>query len=493
MTVKTENLVKFFDRVRSFTFWQRLFKWGQLRSLSYEAYNEFKLLLAEATRVGQEFDATKSEFTVLKNDDEHLRSYQSVIENELNNIKEKHNDAIQRSSELSASLATREEALRQSQEKLREQETELNALKEKVIAHGEKISGLNSALAAREEALRQAQQKVGELESIRAASQEKIDYLTMEVAQVREENTVFSQTEESRRTKYEKDVSTLNSVRDHIQSERQREIDEAQQKTIDRLNKMKEMWARHQDDVRYSIKEICERHTIEYVEAVPFKGNPDNTIKICDEYVIFDAKSPGSDDPANFPTYIKAQTEQVKKYVREEDVRRDIFLVIPSNTVDVIDRFSYNMADYTVYIVTLDALEPIIMSLKRLEEYEFVDKLSPDERDNICRVVGKFAHMTKRRIQIDQFFERQFLEVLSRCESDLPRDILGKVVEFERSEKLNPPQEKRAKLISKKELETDSDRIRREAEAKAIAFPESVQRDLRSLPLYDDDTEADAK
>lgn len=489
MTIKTESLVKFFDQVRSVTFWQRLFKWGQLRSLSYEAYNEFKLLLSEATRVSQEYDTTKNDYTVLRNDDEHLRGYQSVLENDLNNLKGKHSDAMQRTSDLSASLATKEEALRQNQEKLREQEAEFNALKEKVITYNEKISGLTSNLAGKEEALRQALQKAVELETNRAASDEKIDYLTLEVAQLREENTVFSQTEESRRTKYEKDVSTLNSVRDHIQSERQREVEEAQQKTIDRLNKMKEMWARHQDDVKYAIKDICERHTIEYVDAVPFKGNPDNTLKIADEYVIFDAKSPGSDDPANFPSYIKAQTEQVKKYIKEEDVKKDIFLVIPSNTVDVIDRFSYNMADYTVYIVTLDALEPIILSLKKLEEYEFVDKLSPDERDNICRVVGKFAHMTKRRIQIDQFFVRQFLEVLSKCDTDLPRDFLDKVIEFERSEKLNPPQEKRAKLISKKELETDSDRITREAEAKAIVFPESLQRDIRSMPLYDDDAQ----
>ncbi len=61
------------------------------------------------------------------------------------------------------------------------------------------------------------------------------------------------------------------------------------------------------------------------------------------------------------------------------------------------------MADYNVYIITKDSLEPIIIALKKIEEYEFADKLSPEERDNICRVIGKFAHTTKRKIQIDQF------------------------------------------------------------------------------------------
>jgi hypothetical protein len=84
------------------------------------------------------------------------------------------------------------------------------------------------------------------------------------------------------------------------------------------------------------------------------------------------------------------------------------------------------MADYNVYIVTLEALEPLILSLKKLEEYEFVEQLTPEERDNICRVIGKFAHMTKRRIQIDQFFGRQFLEILTKCESDLLVSFLRK-------------------------------------------------------------------
>jgi hypothetical protein len=232
---------------------------------------------------------------------------------------------------------------------------------------------------------------------------------------------------------------------------------------------------------------ICEKHTIEYLDKVPFKGSPDNTIKLCDEFIIFDAKSPSSDDLQNFPMYIKSQTESVKKYIKEESVRKDIFLVIPSNTVDVIESFSYNMADYRVYIVTLDVLEPPILNLKRIEEYEFVNQLSPEERENICRIIGKFAHMTKRRIQIDQFFTWEFLEILTKCQADLPKEIIDKVIEFERSEKLNPPQERRAKQILTKDLESDNEKTQKEAAAKGIAFPSTLQKNLKQSPLYEGD------
>ena len=40
------------------------------------------------------------------------------------------------------------------------------------------------------------------------------------------------------------------------------------------------------------------------------------------------------------------------------------------------------------------------------------------------------------------------MELAYKCESDLPSDILEKALEFEKAEKLNPPQEKRVKAIS---------------------------------------------
>ncbi len=320
-----------------------------------------------------------------------------------------------------------------------------------------------------------------------AATKEKLRHLEQEYARLNEENIIFKQTDEARQKTYEGNVAALNEIKAHLQDERQREISERQQVENDRLARQKETWATHQNKVQEVIKGICQKHTIEYVDKVPFKGSPDNAIKLCDEYIIFDAKSPASDDIGNFFAYIKLQTESVKKYVKEENVKKEIFLVIPSNTVDVIAKTAFNMADYAVYVVTLDVLEPLILSLQKLEEYEFVDQLSPEERDNVCRVIGRFAHMTKRRIQIDLFFDRLFLETLSKCESELPRDILEKAVEYEKAEKLNPPQEKRSKSIPNKSLELDSQQVRREAEAKGIAFPSSMQTEIASLPLHTND------
>ena len=109
---------------------------------------------------------------------------------------------------------------------------------------------------------------------------------------------------------------------------------------------MKKIWNEHEKDVQSHIQLICNNHVIKYIgqEDFPYPRNkPDNCIEIMDQLIIFDAKSPGSDDLSNFPKYIKDQTENLKKYAKHENVKKDLFLVIPSNTLSVIDKFNITL------------------------------------------------------------------------------------------------------------------------------------------------------
>lgn len=438
-----EKLQLFFDRIKTLSFWQRLFAWKAIRELSYEAYEEFKSLLASVDRFGRESDQSSTTISLLKNENERLKSDLQTLQADFKHLKELSDATNVKVSELKASIASKDETIRQTEGKNNEQDKELSLLKQR------------------------------------------IDQLANRQSELEQENTTYKESENSRIKEHNNKMAVLTSEIERIRNERNQEKEQAQREAIEKFENMKQMWAKHQEDTKKAIKMICQRHTIEYVEKVPFKGNPDNTLKIADEFVIFDAKSPAKDDLQNFPNYIKSQTDSVKKYVNEENVRKDVFLVVPSNTTEVIKQFSYNMGDYNVYVVTLDVLEPLILSLKKIEEYEFVDQLSPEERENICRIVGKFAHIVKRRIQIDHFFAWEFLDVLTKCKADLPKEILEKVIEFEKAEKLNPPQERRSKQILTKDLQSDSEKIQKEAEAKAIVFPPSLKTNLKNLPLYE--------
>ena len=305
----------------------------------------------------------------------------------------------------------------------------------------------------------------------KAAIDERLALIDRERNTLKNENIAYQKAEEGRQKEVSKSIASALTLQESLEAEKSRLNDERVQEKEDLLKKMKLKWSDHEKDVQNHLQLICRNNVITYVSQEDFphpRNKPDSSIEIMDQLIVFDAKSPANDDLSNFPKYIKNQTENLKKYAKHDNVKNDLFLVIPSNTLDVIDQFHYNIGDYNVYIISKDALEPIVLSLKKIEDYEFADKLSPEERDNVCRIIGKFAHTTKRRIQVDEFFAREFLDTLSKAGTQLPRDILENVIKFENAEKLNPPMEKRNKKILTKDLKDQVDKLEKEMEMREI-------------------------
>jgi uncharacterized protein YoxC len=288
--------------------------------------------------------------------------------------------------------------------------------------------------------------------------------------------SVFEASKEENFKNYNENIARLNQTKESLEAERKRLNDDRVREAEERFENMKRQWAEHETDVKNTITRICEANHVNYVEKVPFRGNPDNTIEISDEYIIFDAKSPAGEDLSNFPAYIKTQAENLKKYASQENVKKSMFLVVPTNTIDKLKQLTYRLGDYDVFVITKDSLEPVILSLKKIEEYDLAEKLSPEDRDSICRIIGKFAHTAKRRIQVDQFFQKEFIDIVLKSEKDLPEDIHKQVIEFEKSEKLNPPTEKRAKIISIDELQKKSEEIDTETQARKLTLPEAPEK-----------------
>ncbi len=431
-----ESLRRLFERLKSIGLWGRIFHWTEVKSLLIDAVGDAQRIAPTLENLREAKSRSETQLEVERNELKNLRDAMQQVRLEANQLK----DGLQR-------LSTEKEELQKR----------LAGLEEK-----------NEGYLRRGIELKQ-----------QTENQESL------IQNLRADISRLKATEEQRRKEYDQSIANFNKLTENQQQREEAERNEKHRQEIERIKKLKETWSTHEEHVRSRIKAICTRHAIDYVEKVPFRGNPDNTLKIKDEYIVFDAKSPYGEDLTNFPTYLKNQVEHAIKYVREEDVRKEVFLVVPTNTLDVLDQFEYKLADYTVYVISLDALEPIILALKKIEEYEFAEQLSPEERENICRVIGKFVHLSKRRIQIDGFFAKQFFELVYRSEADLPMDFLEKVVEFEKSEKLNPPIEKRSKQISTKELESETERLKSEANQKGILTQDStLSREINKLPLY---------
>lgn len=491
MAINNESaLDAFFEEVKNLGFFGRLFSWGRIRKLSYEAGNELALIRSQRDNWAQQ-----------------RQDLERLLASQRSEAETKAVEVQRLSGELTkaqTSLSEVREQVKERESKIRELETSAGSSTQLIADLRSQAAGLQRQIEERNTQIADYERRLGEAVTARDKNGERLRQLEAELAacsrkveeldrSIKEKDkliTQFESAEQSRRDEHAGKVTEVTTFMNGLKEDKVRLEKEKEEALRAHMEEMKRTWLNHELRVEEALRALCNKHTIEYLgkEKVPFRGKPDNTLRICGEYVIFDAKSPQGENLSNFAAYVNKQTEDVKKYVKEKDVKKDIFLVVPNNTVDVFDSYVVSHGDYRVYIVTVDSLEPILLSLKRIEEYEFAEQLSPEEREDICRVIGRLSHLTKRRIQVDSFFCDEAFKALKEC-GCLPDEFSEKTLEYEKSAKLNPPIEHRAKIIADKELQKAVETARKDAEFLGLETTEAVAKSVRAMPLLKEDAE----
>lgn len=311
--------------------------------------------------------------------------------------------------------------------------------------------------------------------------QQHVSILERDKSELIQERQRLAQHEDARLKEHDQRMTQALSMKETYEK-RLHELEESKRREAElQAESQRQTWREHEESAKNQLRAICDRLGVEYVHDVPVKGRPDMAIRICDEIIIFDAKSPASDDLSNFNTYLRNQAEAASKYLSDESIRKQIYLVVPSNTTGVIKKFSHNLGHYEVFVVTVDMLEPLILHLKKVEEYEFAEQLGPEDRQSICRIIGRFIHASKRRVQINQFLDGDLLELVGQAQLEIPESLQGEIIENERSRKLNPPADKRQKDIHIQELKKRQALLKGQSELhqvpsiREIGFVESVE------------------
>lgn len=330
---------------------------------------------------------------------------------------------------------------------------------------------------------------INENKSLEEASSKKIKDQDDKFGELRQEKeaignelAALKEQEPIRTGEHTKIVEQLNIALKNVEKDKEKEQRKKEEKESKRLQLERETWSRHEGNVEKDMRLVCHELQIEYIDKFPLHGTPDNVVKIGDEFVVFDSKSPQGEDLSNFSTYIKSQAESLKKYVKHDEVKKDIYMVVPRNGIEKIKETYIQMGGYRVHIITPEALRPCLIHLKKIEDYEFAEQLSPENRDQLMTVIGRMSHGIKRSVQINQYMATEFFSILNEVDK-IPTEILDGAIKVENSSKLNPPMEKRAKRIKTSDLLKVSQKIAGKAAGQEINL-DPVGNSLEMIPLH---------
>lgn len=348
------------------------------------------------------------------------------------------------------------------------------------------LNDVKGKLNVKEAEEKKTNESMSKLTSEKNTLEKRNDDLSEQKSELREKLSSL----ETEKKKLEKDVEKKIQSYEELSEKYNQKLDNLQEKEKkdieDYHKKLKSSWSQHEDRVKGAVKAISERLGITYVptDKFEFSGKPDSSVIIADEYVIFDAKSPSNPDELhNFPTYLKNQSVSAKKYAKHQGVKKDIYLVVPENTLESIEQFYYEEVDYRTHIITIQSLESVLRSLFKIEEYKTITDLNPEDRENLCRIIGKLLHVSKRRIQVDAFFSTVLQGILKESETGVPEEMQERIKEYESSDKYNPKLENKNKTIPATEIESSVNEMQTVAFGQKINTNEEDLKKIETIPL----------
>ena len=254
----------------------------------------------------------------------------------------------------------------------------------------------------------------------------------------------------------------------------QQEKDKEEQKKIDEENDRKVSWQTHESEVSAFIQSECLKNGIEYIgpQAFPDRKKPDNSIIIDEKYVIFDAKSPGdSQDSASFIRDLNQKAKDQEKYTKMPIVKKDIYLVVPSNLYPDIPKTHYPLGKFEVWIITIEQISVILAHFKKTKDYEKFEGLSSDDKDALIREMGNLENNLRYRIFIDNAFTRKFLDALKSSKDNLPEEINKEIEKVVIDSKQSLKRKDSGKTLSLDSIEEEFDELKLISQSRGIPTP----------------------
>lgn len=254
----------------------------------------------------------------------------------------------------------------------------------------------------------------------------------------------------------------------------QQEKDKEEQKKIDEQNDRKVSWQTHESNISSFIQNECIKFGFKYIgpEDFPDRKKPDNSIIIDEKYVIFDAKSPGDkEDSVAFIQGLNQKAKDQEKYAKMPNVKKDIYLVVPSNLYPDIPKKHYPLGKFEVWIITIEQISVILAHYKKTMDYETFEGLSQDDKDALIREMGNLEFHLRYKIMVDSVFGKKFLDALRSKKDNLPEEINDEIEKVVTDSKDNVSRKASGKPLSLDSVEQEFNETNLLSQSRGIPTP----------------------
>lgn len=265
-----------------------------------------------------------------------------------------------------------------------------------------------------------------------AKLQAKLESLSKEMDAQKKLIARFEAEEKNREKEFETNLSKLETAKMSLDEERQRVIRTEEEEHKRKEEERDRLWAEHEQNVIMCLTDLCKLPQFNFPTFTNtnlpdgFDGSlkPDFMIEFLDQYVIFDAKVSKAE---NLQTYINNTVKTtVQKVKKNKKIATTIFLVVPTQAIGELKTFHYPLEGYHLYVVSPEALPPILSSFKKITTYELAEQLDPQQRENIIQLIAELDFHINLRNAADLMLSKMGTSLLDKAQI-LEGDMAGEI------------------------------------------------------------------
>lgn len=244
---------------------------------------------------------------------------------------------------------------------------------------------------------------------------------------------------EAQEKEYHGMVQKLENAEKALEKERQRVVRDDEERMKQAEEERDRLWNDHENTVVAALTDLCKQPHLQFTSFsnnnLPddFDGSlkPDFLIDFLGQYVVFDAKVSKAQ---SLQTYIDDQVKKTaEKMKKNSKIYPHVFLVVPTEAIGELKKLIFAKDQYYFYVVSKEALAPILASLKRISTYELAETLDPQKRENIINMISELATHISYRNAHELLLTKMGADTLERVSRTDPE--IAAEVELKRAEK----------------------------------------------------------
>lgn len=290
----------------------------------------------------------------------------------------------------------------------------------------------------KQEALSEAKQEITKLtENVKnewaqnKKLEEKNETLRGRCSELERKISQFEESKERKEKEFEKLVQELNQAKEALADERNRIRREDEERLTEQEEERNRIWNDHENLVLATLRDICQKPKIgfQFFEntnlPADFTGElkPDFLIEFLGQYIVFDAKK--SKDPKN---YIRTQVKETARKLKDNaQIYSIVFFVMPQNEIEELKETSFFEGGYSFYVVPQYALEPLLANFKKISEYEKIQEMDPQDRENIVNLIAGYDRHISFQNAANILLAKESIDLMQSKERNLAPELLQEI------------------------------------------------------------------